>query len=555
MKVMKFRHIIPALMLAAGALSLGSCEDMMDLGSDDYVFGEDNRLDSANDSLYSSVGILSQLQKVGERYVLLGELRGDLVTVTENADMSLREVSEFTAGSDNVYADRRDYYSIINNCNYALERMDTTIVEHQNRVMVPEYAAIRCIRAWTYFQMGLTYGSVKYVDKPILSLEESEMEYPVIGLDDLVDRLIDDISRYAAEKTPDNGLGSVYFQPRLLLADMFLYRNRYAEAARLYYEYINESHQTMSSYYSNCWETAQASEIKTREFLGFTTYYITGIRYNTDLRADRPNLINLTYSDTPSLVAARWWVDEMAAVTHFHINNQGAPTIQGYLEGDTRGRFVFANGLTQESVSVGYAGESAETLITKYRNQITDINDQLTNPSNPLASGCMINSLPLMRLSHVYLRYAEALNRMGKPTMAFAVLKYGLKPDVMADPEKIDPAELEDNLAWTNFSSTDYSGSYGTACHGRGLGIDLQQSTYVIPEFDTPEQTMEWVEDEIMYELAAETQFEGNRFFDLVRVNAHRGGTEYFADRVSRRFENRDAARTRLLDRANWWIK
>ncbi len=90
---------------------------------------------------------------------------------------------------------------------------------------------------------------------------------------------------------------------------------------------------------------------------------------------------------------------------------------------------------------------------------------------------------------------------------------------------------------------------------GRGLGIDLQQSTYVIPEFDTPQETMEWVEDAIVAEMAAETQFEGNRFFDLVRVSRHRGGTDYFAEKVSRRFPNPEAAKALLRNTDNWWLK
>ena len=40
-----------------------------------------------------------------------------------------------------------------------------------------------------------------------------------------------------------------------------------------------------------------------------------------------------------------------------------------------------------------------------------------------------------------------------------------------------------------------------------------------------------------------------------MRISRHRGGTEYFADCVSRRFANPAAIRARLLDRENWWVK
>ena len=48
---------------------------MMETDSTTVGFEEDNRLDSPNDSLYSVLGILSQVQRLGDRYVLLGELR------------------------------------------------------------------------------------------------------------------------------------------------------------------------------------------------------------------------------------------------------------------------------------------------------------------------------------------------------------------------------------------------------------------------------------------------------------------------------------------------
>lgn len=561
---MKFRNIISGIALgvvAAGFLS--SCEDMMDLKSDSYVRDEDNTLSSANDSLYSAMGILTQLQKVGERYVLFGELRGDLMDATSQATTDMQEIASFNTSVDNSYSNRRDYYSIINNCNYALAKMDTTITEHQNRVMVPEYVAIRTIRAWTYLQMGLAYGRVRYVETPILSLEDSEKDYPMIELDELVDRLVADLDRYAAEKVPDYGINdglnsrNFFIAPKLLLADLHLYRNEYAEAARFYYEYIRERNVMVTINYVNTWETLQMQAVKDLSFVySYDGESIWEIPYSSDPRKMHPNLLNLTYSERPQLVPASWWVGYLDSQSHFHIDNSDIPSIQGFLEGDTRGHFVFANGLTQMASSFGtvaVGGVSTDMLINKFAETAEDCD--LINPENSLASGLMMRKVTLYRNSHVYLRYAEALNRLGKHTLAFAVVKYGLKAAVVGDETKVDPAELADNLAWTNFSSTDFDQNIGTAARGRGLGIGLAQSTFVIPEFDTEEELTEWVEDAIVDEMGAETMFEGNRFFDLMRVSRHRGGTEYLADKVSRRFADREAARGRLLNRENWWLK
>ena len=66
-----------------------ACTDMMETDSTTVGFEEDNRLDSPNDSLYSVLGILSQVQRLGDRYVLLGELRGDLMEATADAQVDI----------------------------------------------------------------------------------------------------------------------------------------------------------------------------------------------------------------------------------------------------------------------------------------------------------------------------------------------------------------------------------------------------------------------------------------------------------------------------------
>jgi len=67
-----------------------ACTDMMETDSTTVGFEEDNRLDSPNDSLYSVLGILSQVQRLGDRYVLLGELRGDLMEATADAHVDIQ---------------------------------------------------------------------------------------------------------------------------------------------------------------------------------------------------------------------------------------------------------------------------------------------------------------------------------------------------------------------------------------------------------------------------------------------------------------------------------
>ena len=168
---MKGKSCIAAL-LAVFTLGMTSCEDMFDIDSNRVVY--DHELNTTADSVYSTLGVLQCMRKVADRYVILGEVRGDMVDVNENTKTSLRNLANFDFKDDNEYLNVRDYYAIINNCNYALAKMDTTLAINNKRVMVDEYAAMIGIRAWTYLQLAINYGEAYYYTAPLIT--ESDVE-------------------------------------------------------------------------------------------------------------------------------------------------------------------------------------------------------------------------------------------------------------------------------------------------------------------------------------------------------------------------------------------
>ena len=83
--------------------ALVSCEDFFKQESDDVLYADQEHLNNAVDTIYSVTGILTKLQALADRTILLGELRGDLVTVTSTATNDLREVANFNISDDNKY--------------------------------------------------------------------------------------------------------------------------------------------------------------------------------------------------------------------------------------------------------------------------------------------------------------------------------------------------------------------------------------------------------------------------------------------------------------------
>lgn len=542
------------LLAAVAALTMvfTGCSDMMDIDSDRVVYQEDHRLDNPNDSIYSVIGVLAKMQNIADPCLIFGELRGDLMTVdAQNASTDLQQIANFNATSANKYANKRDFYEVINNCNYVIAYMDTSIVVDIRKVMVPEYAQVKTLRAWTYLQLALIYGKVNYFTKPLLSTDDLDVAQNTMGIDELTQTLIADLKPVADARALDYGSvdgwnSSEFFIPtKMLLGDLYLYNNQYAEAAQAYYDLIKQRGITVSSSYANTWGNVTRTSLNSNHLTAYRNDVVTRLVFDHQLRSNHSQLLKLTYSEAPSLLPVQAFVVEMAQRNHFHTD--GA-MITRYFNGDLRGCPEYGNGKMQPDAygNVEVEGASRRLLITKFYNNLDgSATDALEN--RPLSS------LAIVRPSTLYLRYAEAINRLGKPTTAFAVLKYGLSRTTLADTLKVDSNEVKDNLPYMDFSDAAFNNNVGTAARGMGLGVQFDHSQYVIP---ADVDTTDYVEQAILLEMAAETCFEGNRFFDLLCISRHRTGHPAFmAEKVAAKFADPVAMRSRLMNLDEWFVK
>ena len=242
-----------ALLALLGAST--SCSDFLDQESDHVIYADKSHLNNATDTIYSVIGIMNKLQSIADRTILLGEVRGDLMDINENTSSDLRDLSLFNVGNENKYNSPRDYYAIINNCNYFIAKADIDLKNNRNEtIFLKEFAAVKAFRAWTYLQLVLNYGEVPFYTDPILTKAESEIDYPKKNIQEVCQYFISDLAELADIETPSYGTirsndsKLFYFPIYILLGDLNLWAGNYKEAALNYYYYISRRNGTNVAY-------------------------------------------------------------------------------------------------------------------------------------------------------------------------------------------------------------------------------------------------------------------------------------------------------------------
>jgi len=236
-----------------------SCKKLLDVSPEDAVEAKNNYR-NINDANAAVIGIYGQLQTIADRYIILNELRGDLVSPTTNADRYLREISEHNVSADNPWADPKPFYKIIMNCNDALANFKIMLSNARMRQEEynQRYADIIAVRAWLYLQVGIHWGNVPYVTDPLASIDDlkDSSKFPKLAFNDLLDKLIasmqgiylDGYTSTTATGSNSNSLlttvdgystGLMFINKRCLLGDLNLWRGNYSDASTQY-RYVTE---------------------------------------------------------------------------------------------------------------------------------------------------------------------------------------------------------------------------------------------------------------------------------------------------------------------------
>lgn len=533
----KLNYIVLSILVSTFAFT--SCDALLDTESERYTFEDEFQMKSAHDTIYSMVGVFTQLQKLGDRYILLGELRSELMETTDNASRYLKEINDFNFSEGNPYIDQKDYYAVINSCNYITKYVDQSYTILSDRAMMRSYAAAKAIRAWTYLQLALNFDTVYYYSNPITTVADATKSYPAIGMSALADSLIADLLPIKDINAMELGTFGAFkstqtiFPIKFILGDLYLWKGDNENAARSYYDLIFTNKAEISKDYASFWTIGSKNEFQSitlawhELLMPSSTENITTIAssatYGQQFTVDS---LSYHYDIAPSAIAIGKWETPI----YYY-----SPITQS--EGDLR---VWGS-LNYPNLTTSLWDASPNRYIIKY------------NLMNTETEKCLV----IYRNSLLYLRYAEAVNRLGCPQLAFAVIKKGLSEVSTRAAVIRDEVTKYGNGAIPTFMTfSDAAFVNNAGIRQRGLGnTNLDTTVYVIPRSATKADTLDFVEDAIVEELALETAFEGNRFHDLMRIAKRRGKPEYLADKVSAKYTtNKAEIRRILMEPLNWYL-
>lgn len=600
---MNMKRIYIFISIILGLAFTTSCDDFFKQESDDVLYADQEHLNNAVDTIYSVTGILNKLQALADRTILLGELRGDLTDITNEAASDLRDVANFNVGDDNIYNQPRDYYAVINNCNYFIAYADTALKNNRNEyIFMREYAAVKAIRAWTYLQLVLNYGTVPFVTDPILTKAESEAEYPRYDLSAICQYFINDLQplaeRYGNEYPVYGSIRNTdsrffWFPVNIVLGDLNLWlatasgnTAAYREAALRYYKYISERNGQNSTYPVGVslmtWTPGNSTWLAPTMWGDIMGYF------NNETYSATSELITMipgdsiraegNYSELRNLFTSRqennYRVSITPSQTMFDIS-----AAQKHCCVSRSGQAVY---YAPDGLSLNRSGDLRLFLnySENYRNDPITGNRIETQTVSKYSS---VRNVHIYRCQMVYLRMAEALNMAGYPRMAFDILSVGLNNDSLksrvypyyseSDSLYISqfdfPASRYGIFSVENLVNNRYTGTINTiGIHTRGSGWTPMNEFYQLPidtlqtEAEQTPRLQAFVDSLILNESALELAFEGTRYYDIMRYAMRQSDPgKTLADYVyARRGRDNSAAmrseiRKDLTDRRNWYLQ
>ncbi|THU36062.1 RagB/SusD family nutrient uptake outer membrane protein [Niastella caeni] len=593
------------LVTVACVSAISSCKKIFDVEPENAV-DKTQMYRNVFDADAAVIGVYGKLMKLAKPYILLNELRGDLMDVTLNADENLQQLNTHSAKADNPYIDPRPFYDVIINCNDVLYNFDIMISESKLKDIEyrQRYSDVASIRSWVYLQLGIHFGEIPYVTSPLEEASDlNDMsKFPMVKLEALIDSLVsfteklpftEDYPTGTTLMTTVDGYSTSRFfiNKNILLGDLYLWDGQYDKAADRYKRVMEingpsgNSEAFFNQYRISSFSDAGIFYTRAQDFSSLV--YTPGWRYLFERSQDNQfnyewiwvlpfdknfepqnPLIDLfspnggSYLVKPSQLAMDNWNSQTQVFTYASGTSTAAAVLRDNFPLDSRGLFTWRT-------------INGQPVIMKY------LYNYLGTNLLPINSFNKAGKWFLTRAATLHLHYAEAANRAGKMKVAYALTNRGIKETYDTLP---GAARTRDVTKWQQTFLPypyDFDAREGDAPSYRNnwyrnQGIrgraalrsakfdsaryfNLAASGFNKPLSDSL-GFQQFVENMIIDENALELAYEGNRWPDLVRVALRKNDPSYLANKIATKFERAGnpglaaSIRAKLSNKDNWFL-
>lgn len=585
MNFMTKLNMVKSAFVAAAFLGITGCKKIFDIKPQDQL-DVSQAYQNVYDADAAVVGIYGKFMGLADRYVVLNELRADLLDCTNNADENLRQLSTHTVTAGNPYASPKPFYELILNCNDVLEHFQVMVKEKRmtQDQFNQRYSDVGSLRSFLYLQLGIHFGEVPYVTSSLSNVDEVKnmSNFPRLSFNTLLDSLINFSERLPFKDQYPSGTNlnitvdgyqteKFFVNKKVILGDLYLWKGNYQKSAEYYRQVmeIGTSGITGENYYSQYKIGGWGTGLNFHNVIYTRAGDVSSLSYNTGWRI---------MFDEPfgSASIAREWVWVLPFDTKFNPDNSliklFSPVGGDYLVRPSQEVYDLWDGETQKittSPTVGgpvpydarkllstmnIAGQPvAMKYLYNYLNYAT------LAPTNLLVKN---GKWFLFRQTQLHMRFAEAANRAGRYRLAWGLWNSGI---ASAYPAPTSDVTNYHNTLWDaypfNFDARN-SGSSGvpyyradwyrnTGVRGRVNLVDV-----AIPATDS----LNSIEAGLIKETALENAFEGTRWPDLLRIAIRRNDPSFIADKVYNKLIKSgvssgaaSTARAKLMNR-DWYL-
>ncbi len=452
---MKTKHIMKQLKSAWLLLALVAMNACMEPDIREVLL-EKEFYKTTYDADAAVMGVYSKFMELADEVVILNELRADLMDVTENATPDMLALSTHQVKSSNAYCDASAFYEVILNCNEALEKFDKMredlILDEDN--YSERYADVMAVRCWTYLQLGIHYGQVKYVDKPINSAKEAQDStlFPTYDLDALLPVLISEMENlptmddyFVVDLATNLEEGAqkkmLFINKYFLLGDLYLWSNQYEKAATQYYTLMNKYNSNSYKYKTTAgvWQTNSTPVGFWIRFLRYNDGNISQFRNkwkemfalettSSELDNEMIWVMSYDYRYDPEYPFIKLFANTGSGKYQLKPSAYAIDSLWENQQQDGAG--LAFDGRGREA---SFDWVNGQPVIIKY---LYDYYSQTVDATNSTIHLQYDNVEDLYRLEGrwflyraalLHLRYAEAVNRAGYPKLAMAFLNGGLQ--------------------------------------------------------------------------------------------------------------------------------